>query len=100
VLQAAADAGKFSIGVDANQNYLHPGSVLTSMVKRVDVAVNTALKEAGDDATFKPGLTILGLEQDAVGYAVDEHNAELITDDIKTAVEDYKAKIMSGEITV
>ena len=41
VLQAAADAGKFSIGVDSNQNYLHPGSVLTSMLKRVDVAVQT-----------------------------------------------------------
>lgn len=100
VLQAAADGGKFSIGVDANQNYLHPGSVLTSMIKRVDIAVTTALKEAGDDATFKPGLTILGLGEDAVGYALDENNASLITDDIKTAVEDYKAKIMSGEIAV
>ena len=39
VLQAAADKGKLSIGVDSNQNYLHPGSVLTSMMKRVDVAV-------------------------------------------------------------
>jgi len=100
VLQAAADGGKFSIGVDANQNYLHPGSVLTSMMKRVDIAVTTALTEAGDDATFKPGLTILGLGQDAVGYALDENNEALITDDIKTAVEDYKAKILSGEIAV
>src|SRR5690606_34537306 len=39
VLQAMADAGKFGIGVDSNQNYLHPGSVLTSMLKRVDNAV-------------------------------------------------------------
>ena len=100
VLQAAADGGKFSIGVDSNQNYLHPGSVLTSMMKRVDIAVTTALTEAGDDATFKPGLTILGLEQDAVGYALDEHNAALITDDIKTAVDGYKAQIIAGDIKV
>src|SRR6185295_5956546 len=59
VLQAAADKGKLSIGVDSNQNYLHPGSVLTSMMKRVDVAVTTAMKEAGDDATFKPGITVM-----------------------------------------
>ena len=39
VLQAAADAGKLGIGVDSNQNYLHPGTVLTSMLKRVDNAV-------------------------------------------------------------
>ena len=100
VLQAAADAGKFSIGVDSNQNYLHPGSVLTSMLKRVDVAVTTAFKEAGDDATFKPGINILGLAQDGVGYSLDEHNAALITDDIKAAVEDLKAKIIAGEIVV
>ena len=68
VLQAAADAGKLSIGVDSNQNYLHPGSVLTSMLKRVDVAVYTAFTEAGDDATFKPGITVLGLAEDGVGY--------------------------------
>jgi basic membrane protein A and related proteins len=71
VLQAMADAGKYSIGVDSNQNYLQPGSVLTSMLKRVDVAVQTAMTEAADDATFKPGVTILGLANDGVGYSVD-----------------------------
>ena len=48
VLQAAADAGKLGIGVDSDQNYLHPGKVLTSMLKRVDVAVYTAFKDAKD----------------------------------------------------
>ena len=96
VLQAAADAGKFSIGVDSNQNYLHPGSVLTSMLKRVDVAVQTSLTEAN----FKPGLTVLGLAENGVGYALDEHNASLITDDIKAKVDDLSAKIQSGEIVV
>jgi basic membrane protein A and related proteins len=100
VLQAAADAGKLAIGVDSNQNYLQPGSVLTSMLKRVDNAVYTALKEAGDDATFKPGLTVLGLAEDGVGYAVDEHNQALITDEMKAKVEELKAGIIGGSITV
>ncbi len=100
VLQAMADAGKYSVGVDSNQNHLQPGSVLTSMLKRVDVAVTNAFKEAGDDATFKPGLTILGLAEDGVGYAVDENNQDLITEEMTAAVEDYKAKIIAGEIEV
>lgn len=100
VLQAMADAGKYSIGVDSNQNYLHPGSVLTSMLKRVDTAIITAFTEAGDDATFKPGLTILGLAENGVGYAVDDNNAALISDEDKAALEDFKAKIIAGDIKV
>ena len=45
VLQAAADAGKLGIGVDSNQNHLHPGHVLTSMLKRVDNAVYDAMMD-------------------------------------------------------
>ena len=100
VLQAAKDAGKFSIGVDSNQNYLQPGSVLTSMLKRVDVAVQNALTEAGDDATFKPGLTVLGLAEEGVGYALDDNNASLITDDMKAKVDELSAQIQSGAIEV
>jgi basic membrane protein A len=96
VLQAAADAGKFSIGVDSNQNYLHPGSVLTSMLKRVDVAVHGALT----DSNFKPGLTVLGLKENGVGYALDDNNKALIDDATKAAVDKFSADIQSGAITV
>ena len=100
VLQAAADAGKLAIGVDSNQNYLHPGSVLTSMLKRVDVAVTTAFKEGGDDATFKPGITVLGLAENGVGYSLDEHNEALIDADTKAAVDELSAQIQSGAVVV
>jgi len=99
VLQAAADAGKLGIGVDANQNYLHPGHVLTSMVKGVDVAVYNAFMDAMNDQ-FTYGLQDLGLAEGGVGYALDEYNAELITDEMKAAVEEAEAKIISGEIQV
>jgi basic membrane protein A len=100
VLQTAADAGVYSIGVDSNQNYLHPGSVLTSMLKRVDNAVFDSFMNAGDDATFEPGRVDLGLEEEGVGYAVDEHNEELITDEIVAKVEELKAGVIAGEIEV
>ena len=99
VLQTAADGGKYSIGVDSNQNYLHPGSVLTSMLKRVDVAVYNAFKGAMD-GTWGAGAQSLGLAEEGVGYALDEHNGALITDDIKGQLEDAKAKIVSGELEV
>ena len=99
VLQAAADAGIFSIGVDGNQNYMHPGSVLTSMTKRVDNAVYNTFKE-GTEGMFKSGIQVLDLSTDGVGYAIDEYNKALISDDVKAAVEDARAKIISGEIKV
>ena len=99
VIRAAADAGKYSIGVDSNQNHLAPGSVLTSMVKRVDVAAYNTLKDAmsGD---FKTGVYNLGLAEEGVGYALDEHNADLITDDIKNAIEAARKAIIAGDISV
>jgi basic membrane protein A len=99
VLQAAADAGKFSIGVDSNQNHLHPGSVLTSMVKRVDVATYNAMKGV-EDGTWAAGTIVLGLAEDGVGAAIDDSNAALITDEMKAAVEKASADIVSGAVTV
>ncbi len=99
VLQAAADEGKFSIGVDSNQNYLHPGSVLTSMIKRVGVAVVDTFKDqlSGE---WTSGVQVLGLAEGGVGWALDEYNADLITPEMKAAVEELSAKIQSGEIKV
>lgn len=99
VLQAAKDKGKLSIGVDSNQNHLHPGSVLTSMLKRVDVAAYNALKSGKDD-TWKPGIQNLGLAEGGVDWALDDNNAKLVTPEMKTAVEKAKADIVSGKIKV
>jgi len=94
VYQAAKDAGKYAIGVDSNQNHIQPGTMLTSMVKRVDVAVARAMKGV------TPGLTVLGLAENAVDYAVDEHNARLITPEMRTRVDAAKADIMAGKMRV
>lgn len=99
VLQAAADGGALSIGVDANQNYLHPGKVLTSMLKRVDVAVFNVMM-SGKDGTFKPGIQVLGLAEDGVGYAVDDNNKPLLTPEMTAAAEKAKADIIAGTIKV
>lgn len=99
VLQAAADAGKLGIGVDSNQNGLIPGKILTSMVKRVDLAVYDSFMDA-KNGEFTAGINNLGLAEEGVGYSLDEHNAELITDEMKAAAEKAKADIIAGTITV
>ena len=97
VLQAAADANILSIGVDANQNYMHPGQVLTSMLKRVDLAVYNAFSE-GEGLTT--GFNVMGLAEDGVGYALDEYNESLVSVAMVSALEAEKAKIVSGQIKV
>jgi basic membrane protein A len=94
IMQAARDAGQLAIGVDSNQNHLHPGSILTSMVKRVDLAVISAFKGV------KPGLTALGLKEGALDYAMDEHNAKLVTPAMRTKVEAARVDIIAGRLKV
>ena len=97
VLQTAADEDILGIGVDSNQNYLHPGSVLTSMVKRVDNAVYDAMS-AGEG--LETGVNVMGLANDGVAYALDEHNEDLVTGEMKEAVDAAAEKIANGELDV
>ncbi len=94
VLQAAKDLGILGVGVDSNQNGLHPGSILTSMLKRTDVAVYQAFKGV------KPGVTALGLKEGALDLAFDEHNAKLVTPEMRRRVDAAKADIIAGRISV
>jgi basic membrane protein A len=96
-LEAAADAGKLGIGVDSNQNHLFPGKVLTSMLKRVDVAVYNAFMDA-KDGKFTGGMNVLGLKEGGVDYAMDDNNKPLITPEMLAAVEKAKADIIAGTI--
>ena len=95
ILQAAADKGILSVGVDSNQNHLHPGKVLTSMVKRVDTAVYDAFKNG-----VEPGVKVLDLKAEGVDVAIDDNNKPLITPEMQAAVDEARAGIVGGEIAV
>lgn len=96
---AAAAQKKFVIGVDSNQNWMKPGTVLTSMLKRVDIAVFETVRET-KEAQFKAGITRFGLKDKGVDYAVDEHNQKLITPEMKAKVESLRNDILAGKIKV
>ena len=97
VLQTAADEGILSIGVDSNQNYMHPGKVLTSMLKRVDNAVYDAFSQ-GD--ALETGNFQMGVANGGVGYALDEFNASLVSADMQSAVDAAAATMTAGTLSV
>jgi len=99
VYQAAADAGKWAIGVDSNQNHLQPGTMLTSMVKRVGEAAYQSY-EAANNGTWKAGVSVMGLAEGGVDWALDEHNRDLVTADMEAQINALKAAIIAGELSV
>jgi basic membrane protein A len=99
ILQAAKDRGKLGIGVDSNQNHLHPGNMLTSMLKRVDLAAYDSFKAARNNE-WKGGVHVLGLKEGGIDWALDKDNEKLITPQMKAAVDAAKAAIISGQIVV
>jgi len=99
VLQAAKETGRYAIGVDTNQNGLFPGRVLTSLVKRVDIAVYDALKTS-HSGKWSPGIKYLGIKEGALDYAVDQNNRNLISEALIEYVANAKERIMNGMIEV
>ena len=99
VFEAARSAGKLAIGVDADQYAEAPGFVLTSMVKRVDVAVFEAVKRVKDGA-FSGGIFDFGLAQDGVAYVYDDNNRSLIPEPVVARVEALKKDVIAGRIIV
>ena len=87
------------IGVDANQNMVKPGFVLTSMVKRVDNSVYSIIEDIVN-GRFQAGVHVYGLSEDGVGYAMDDNNKDLVTSEMLQLAEAAKKKIISGEIKV
>ncbi|WP_377807810.1 BMP family ABC transporter substrate-binding protein [Azospirillum sp. A29] len=99
IFAAANEARRLAIGVDSNQNYLYPGSILTSMLKRVDLAVEFSF-EAARQGRWTAGTVALGLAEFAVDYALDENNRDLVTTAMVETVEAARRGIVSGRIPV
>lgn len=99
VYQAAKDLGKFAIGVDSNQNAIHPGTMLTSMVKRVDKVVYDAFVTARNES-WRTGMQSLGLAEGGLEWALDDNNRKLITPEMESCVRAATADIVAGRIKV
>lgn len=99
VFDAAEAYKKFAIGVDSNQNWVKPGFILTSMMKRIDNAVYNVIKDE-IEGKFQGGVHVYGLENQGVDYALDDHNRKLIPPDVIDKVEQAKRDIIAGKIKV
>lgn len=98
-LQMAKEKGKLAIGVDSNQNYLHPGSMLTSMVKRVDLAIYDSFNQV-KNGTWKAGVTHRGLKEGGVDWILDKDNRAVVTPAIEKRVNEAKTDIVNGKVKV
>jgi basic membrane protein A len=109
VLEAAAQTGNFAIGVDSNQDFIQPGHVIVSMIKRVDMTTFLSMQSVVD-GTYAGGFKRLGMADGAAGLSWDEGSTtfeeEGPTDmvaklpEIKTLVEGYRTRILNGEFEV
>lgn len=100
VIEAAEEADRYAIGVDTDQDDLAPGNVLTSMVKRTDVAVQEVIHQYADGA-FEGGTTMtLGLAEDGVGLTEFEHTRDDIPEEFLDRIEELRQQIIDGEIDV
>jgi basic membrane protein A len=99
LFDAAEEKGISVIGVDSNQNWVKPGRVLTSMIKRVDRAVFDVITSV-KDGKFEAGVRHFGVKDGGIDYAMDEHNASLVTAEMKKKVDALKADIVSGKVKV
>ncbi|MCM2324673.1 MAG: BMP family ABC transporter substrate-binding protein, partial [Oligoflexia bacterium] len=78
LFDAAEEQKKFAIGVDSNQNWIKPGFILTSMLKRIDTAVYDTCNEAAQ-GKFVPGTMRFGLDDQGIDLAIDSYNEKLLT---------------------
>ncbi len=99
LFEAARITDGLAIGVDSDQGHEAPGHVLTSMVKRVDVALVTVIGEVVE-GRFTGGVRSFGLAEDGVGYVRDDHNRDLLPDEVDARVQAIRAGIVAGEIHV
>jgi basic membrane protein A len=94
VLQAAGQAGVYSVGVDADQKDADP-SVIASALKKVDVATYTAIKNVVN-GQFAGGALTFSIANDGAGYALDNIT---LPADIQTELDTVLGKIKSGALT-
>jgi len=99
VFDAAEERKKFAIGVDSNQNWIKPGLILTSMLKRVNLAVFATIQEA-KDGKFTGGIKRFGLPDKGVDYAIDQYNEKILTESARARADELKAEIIAGRIVV
>ena len=100
MIEAAKDAKRYAIGVDTDQDGEAPGSVLTSMIKRTDLAVQRLVEDFAD-GSLKGGQTVtLALKDDGVGLSPMKHTKQDVPPKVMAAVDSARERITSGETKV
>lgn len=100
ILEAAKEAGKYGIGVDSNQNGLHPGVVLSSMLKNLDTSLYRAIELYQKEELPFGETEVLGVMEGGVGLAKDDLYEEHVPQAIKDKMIEVEEELVSGKIRV
>ena len=98
-IQAAREANVLAIGVDLDQNWVAPDTVLTSALKKIPESIEVVLKTVAD-GTFQAGTVVYGLEEGATGIAPFHGFDAIVPQQVKDAVATATAAIIAGEIQI
>ena len=99
VIEAAKENKVYVIGCDSNQDDVAPGTVLTSLIKNVDVAVSTTIKKMLE-GKFTPGIEKFGLKENGVSLTDFKNTKDKIPAKVFDKLDDIKKKIINGEINI
>lgn len=96
---AAEEAGKYSIGVDSNQNPLQEGHILASMLKNIGISIHDAVNASAAGELEYGSVTEYGLANDGVSLTFED-NGDIVPQDIQDLITDYAQRVVDGEIEV
>lgn len=99
VIRAAGDTGHMAIGVDADQDGMARGFVLTSVMKRVDTAIYSQIEKALENA-FRPGIVRYDLENGGVALSAMKYTRDKVPEQVLKKIDEIRNRIVAGEITV
>lgn len=99
VLKAAEDSGRYAIGVDSNQNPLHRGHILASMLKNIGVSLDTAVASAQEGTLEFGTVTEYGIANNGVSLTFED-NGDIVPQQYQDEVNEYAQQVIDGELEV
>ena len=99
ILEAAQEYNFYAIGVDTDQGYLHPGYIVSSMLKRVDTAIYSIVKSIHNGEAIQDVYTF-SVANGGVGLARNEYYDQIVPQAVKDKVDEIEQKLIKGEIEV
>lgn len=99
VLEAAEENGFLAIGVDTDQGYMHPGHIVSSMLKRVDTSIYDIIEKCKNGEKLESAY-VYNVANGGISLADNEYYQELVSEENRNKVDELVTAITNGEVTI